>query len=101
MDDTVIGESVSLLRVSRGWSQSDLARRLADQGLPFHQQTVQRVEQGVRPLRLTEGVVLASLFNMDVGELLGREIGEQADAYKAGFRDGIEAAASAVTALAE
>ncbi len=40
-------------------SQSELARVLRDAGHPFHQQTVQRVEIGDRPVRLQEAFAIA------------------------------------------
>lgn len=41
-------------------NQTDLARRLsATWGLPFHQQTIQRIENGKRPVRLNEAILIA------------------------------------------
>ncbi|GGK64053.1 helix-turn-helix transcriptional regulator [Ornithinimicrobium pekingense] len=57
-------------RERRGWTQTDLARELRNRyGLPFHQQTVQRVESGVRPVRLNEAYAIAQLFELELGEL--------------------------------
>lgn len=57
--ERVIGAKVRLLREERGWSQSDLARRLSDIGLEMHQTTVAKMEAGRRPLRVSEAVAVA------------------------------------------
>lgn len=54
------------LRRERGLTQTDLARRLAVWGLPFHQQTVQRVENGQRPVRLNEAKLIARELDVDL-----------------------------------
>jgi DNA-binding XRE family transcriptional regulator len=43
-------------------SQTELAKAAAAKGLPFHQQTIQRIETGIRPVRLNEAVVLAEIL---------------------------------------
>ena len=43
-----------MLREERGWSQSEVARRMKVYGYNWHQTTVGRVENGKRPLRLNE-----------------------------------------------
>jgi transcriptional regulator with XRE-family HTH domain len=55
-----------ILREARKMSQTDLARELKARGLPFHQQTVQRIEMGERPLRLDEAFLIARVLNADV-----------------------------------
>jgi transcriptional regulator with XRE-family HTH domain len=50
------------LREERGWTQTDLARHLSSLGLKFHQQTVQRIEAGERPVRLDEAYLIALIF---------------------------------------
>lgn len=49
-------------RERKGWSQTEMARRLSEEGLKFHQTTVQRVEIGRRPLKLTEAFVIARVL---------------------------------------
>src|SRR3954452_15593861 len=52
-------------RIRLSWSQNELARRLKDgAGLGFHQQTVQRIEAGQRPLRLSEALLIAKVLGM-------------------------------------
>jgi Helix-turn-helix len=50
-------------------SQTELARQLQERGLPFHQQTVQRVEKGERPLRLNEAYAIAEILGTDPFEM--------------------------------
>ena len=53
-------EQMVLLRKSKGINQTQLAKRLSSaHHLPFHQQTVQRIEAGDRPVRLNEAVLIA------------------------------------------
>lgn len=51
-------------------SQTELARQAAEQGLPYHQQTVQRVETLARPIRLNEALVLAGIVGEDLAAML-------------------------------
>src|SRR4051794_13849870 len=52
-------------RTRLSWSQNELARRLRDgAGLSFHQQTVQRIEAGERPVRLSEALLIAKVLGM-------------------------------------
>ncbi len=58
-------------RAARGWSQQDLAERMAkDFGYGWHQTTVARVEGRSRPLRLNEAIALGMLFDVGLDELL-------------------------------
>ncbi|WKX00244.1 MULTISPECIES: helix-turn-helix transcriptional regulator [Rhodococcus] len=50
------------LREAKGWSQTEFAKRLAENGLKFHQPTVQRIESGIRPLKLTEALTIAEVL---------------------------------------
>lgn len=76
-------------RIAKGWSQTELAKRITQQGLKFHQTTVQRIEIGERPLKLTEAMVIAvalgtrfeTMIRSDSVELAYNEL---ADYLKAG-----------------
>lgn len=58
------------LREERGWSQSELARRMAERGWDkYTQMTVSRTEKGERPIRLNEAQGLADLFEVDLSTL--------------------------------
>ena len=58
-------ENMTRARKALGMSQTALAKKLAAQGLPFHQPTVQRIEAGERPVRLNEAVAIAQALFMD------------------------------------
>ncbi|MGJ9371808.1 helix-turn-helix transcriptional regulator [Nesterenkonia sp. CF4.4] len=58
------------VRELRGISQTGLAKLLKAEGLPFHQQTVQRIEDGKRPIRLNEAFVMARVLGVDIFQLL-------------------------------
>ncbi|SES21398.1 hypothetical protein SAMN04488000_118144 [Lentzea albida] len=47
-------------------TQTDLARALKAEGLPYYQQTIQRIESGERPVRLNEAHVIARFFEVDM-----------------------------------
>lgn len=77
--ETVFIENATRARKAAGVSQTELARRLAAQGLPFHQQTVQRIEQGQRPVRLNEVIVMADVLGMgDLQAIIEPETVEKA-----------------------
>lgn len=58
------------LRKERGLNQTDLARQLASWGLPFHQQTVQRIENGQRPVRLNEAKLIARELEVSLDTMM-------------------------------
>lgn len=45
-------------------TQADLARALSEKGIPFHQQTIQKIESGVRPLKLAEAFAIAECLGV-------------------------------------
>lgn len=55
-----------------GMSQSELARRMAELDMSWHQMTVARTESGDRPLRLDEALALANIFHVPLENLLRR-----------------------------
>ncbi|MBN0039476.1 helix-turn-helix transcriptional regulator [Cellulosimicrobium cellulans] len=64
--ETTFVENMKTLRQQRGMSQSEFARRASARGLSFHQPTVQRIESGQRPLRLTEAIHIAAILGTDL-----------------------------------
>lgn len=63
-------ERMIRLREDHGMTQTDLARALRhDYGLPFHQQTVERIESGKRPIRLNEAHLVAQIFDVDLSTM--------------------------------
>ena len=60
-------ERMVRMREAKGMTQTDLARALkTDFGLPFHQQTIQRIESGERPVRLNEANLIAQTLHADL-----------------------------------
>lgn len=53
-------------RETSGDTRAAFAKRLAAMGLPYHQPTVQRVEDGERPVRLDEAFVIAQALGTTV-----------------------------------
>src|SRR6516225_3147504 len=46
-------------------SQGELARRMAERGFPFYQQTVRRIEEGRRKVSVGEAAALAVALRLD------------------------------------
>lgn len=61
-------------------SQSAFAKRIAATGLPFHQPTVQRIEDGERPVRLDEAHVIAEALGTTVGAMVASSSDTRVDA---------------------
>lgn len=64
--EAVFAGSVRRRREDKGWTQTDLAREMKKQGFSFHQQTIQRIEDGKRPVRLDEAYALAELLGSKI-----------------------------------
>lgn len=63
-------DEMQRIRELKGWTQTDLARILRDRyGLKFHQQTVQRIESGERPVRLNEAHLIAEALDARVSSM--------------------------------
>jgi DNA-binding XRE family transcriptional regulator len=60
---------MKVFREEDNMSQTELAKALAQKGLAFHQQTIQRIENGTRPVRLNEAILIAELFSKSVEEM--------------------------------
>ncbi|WP_238384592.1 helix-turn-helix transcriptional regulator [Segeticoccus rhizosphaerae] len=67
--EAVFAGSVNRLRERKGWTQTDLAREMKERGFPFHQQTIQRIEDGKRPVRLDEAYALAELLDSEIDSM--------------------------------
>jgi transcriptional regulator with XRE-family HTH domain len=67
--EKVIAEKVRQLRIERGWSQEDLARRMEELGWPMHQTTVAKLEAAKRPIRAAEVYALAMVFGLPIQAL--------------------------------
>jgi transcriptional regulator with XRE-family HTH domain len=65
--EEMFSASVRHLRRARAWTQTDLARAMKTRGFDnFHQQTIQRIEDGKRPVRLEEAYALAAELGSSV-----------------------------------
>lgn len=64
--ETVFRESMKRRREMLGVNQTELARRMKASGYSFHQQTIQRVEAGERPIRLDEAYAIAEILDTTV-----------------------------------
>lgn len=74
------GRRVRQFREQRGWSQTEVARRMAAQGFDMHQTTLAKLEAGSRPTRLNEYAALTSVLDVNLDDLL-REDGPVGDDY--------------------
>lgn len=73
IDESVIGANVKAARLSAGMTQQSLADYLSDligQDCGWTQRTVLRIEQGERPLRLGEAVIIATGLNIPLTDLV-------------------------------
>src|SRR5215203_3821854 len=59
-------------------TQEGLAEAVAEHGVPFHQQTVAKIEKGQRPLRLREAHAIAGAMDVPLDLLV--EDPDEADA---------------------
>lgn len=74
--DAVIGRNIQTLRHAKGWSQAELGEALTRAGFNVQQQTVLKIEQGTRPLKIWEALVVAVVLDVpevrlwaDVGDI--------------------------------
>ncbi len=99
------GRALRRLRVSRGWSQEEVAKRMQAYGYDFHQTMIAKIEAAQRPLRVRELADFAALYDVEVNELIypsndsleevTRELGE-VEARRNMFRVEARAAAERV-----
>jgi len=75
LTDAEIGQTVRDLRERMQLSQSAFAETIRSKGLGWHQPTVSRIEDGERPLRLAEALVLSESFGFILPNGLGVSAG--------------------------
>lgn len=69
-NDKLVGANIQKLRTAKGMSQADLAAALTTLGgVHMHQQTIQKIEKGTRPLKYMEAVTIAEVLTVDVHAL--------------------------------
>lgn len=91
-----LARSIRATRELRGMSQTDLAKAMKAQGFPFHQPTVQRIENGSREVRVPELFALASALDVQPGELLNVELADPTAAMTADVKRAFYSVARAV-----
>lgn len=64
------GRALRRLRLSQGWSQEEVAKRMWAYGYDFHQTTIAKIEAAQRPLRVRELAHFAALYEVEVHELI-------------------------------
>jgi transcriptional regulator with XRE-family HTH domain len=64
------GRALRRLRLLRGWSQEEVAKRMQAFGYEFHQTMVAKIEAAQRPLRVRELADFAALYGVEVQELI-------------------------------
>lgn len=65
----VFAQNLKRSRVARGWTQTDLAREMKERGFAFHQQTIQRIEDQLRPVRLDEAYAFSEILEQTVDQM--------------------------------
>jgi transcriptional regulator with XRE-family HTH domain len=62
---------VAYERLKRGWSTAELARRMADEGVPVNQSSIYKIENGEprRTISLDEAHALAKIFGLSLEKL--------------------------------
>lgn len=66
------GQRVRHLREEEGWTQPQMAEKLAEHGLgPMHVTTITKIETGTRAVRIDEAIGIAALFEVTVDALVG------------------------------
>lgn len=58
------------VRLARGVTQAELADRMRDRGHAYVQQTIVKIEQGERVVRITEAGDLAASLGASLGDLM-------------------------------
>jgi transcriptional regulator with XRE-family HTH domain len=73
--DERFATNIREIRQRKKMSQGELARRMAEQGYPYYQQTVRRIEDGTRKVSVGEAVALGQILSSTVDRLTwpGRE----------------------------
>lgn len=67
--DQLVGSNVTRFRKARGLSQADLAAAISDDGDLVHQQTIQKVEKGTRPLKYSEAIHISNVLGISPVDL--------------------------------
>ncbi|HEY7274970.1 MAG TPA: helix-turn-helix transcriptional regulator [Trebonia sp.] len=71
------GRMLRRLREARGWTQEEVARRMHAYGYDFHQTMIAKIEAAQRPLRVRELADFASLYCVQIQDLIYPPSGSQ------------------------
>jgi len=74
-----VRKNVARYRKEQSLSQADLAEKVSSGGIKFFPQTVQKIENGTRTIRLDEAMAIAEALGMSMGEFLRSESSPLAD----------------------
>lgn len=71
--EEMVARRVIWERRTRGWSNAELARRMAEAGCPINQSAIQKIEHGNprRTISLDEALAFAKVFGVSLDELKG------------------------------
>jgi transcriptional regulator with XRE-family HTH domain len=69
----VFAAGARAVRKARGWTQEDVARRVAELGGKLHFATLSKVEAGTRGVSLDEALLLAAALQVSAGKLISGE----------------------------
>ena len=79
-EDAYFRDRLRSEREHRGWTQTDLAKMLSDNGIAgMYKATIAKIEAGDRGVKLHEAAAIASLLGVSVDALLGRSSSPQND----------------------
>lgn len=91
--DEIIGRNIQALRKRLDLSQAELAEKLTrSSGTNYHQQTILRIEKGERPLKVSEAIAFAKVFDVPVPTIWN---GFTGDSDSAGIIDQLKNRAAA------
>lgn len=62
--DETVGQNVARFRKAMGLSQADLAAEISGRGEVIHQQTIQKIEKGTRPLKYSEAIRICTALGI-------------------------------------
>lgn len=99
--ETAFAKSLALARLDAKMSQTELARRATDAGLPLFQQQIQRIENLSRPVRLNEAMVLARILQGDPWDMAAQMVDDKTayELLQSALQAAEAAAVQTITAL--
>lgn len=96
--DEWVAWNIRLHRERHGWSQADLAQKMAALGWKYSPQTVHRVEHGQRKVPVGEAKALAGIFSITIDALTWPDMAAHTAAWLGMFTGRADAAFEQITA---